>query len=95
MAFFVECCPLLFDNEYKQKIRDFWLWWKTEKHKYTDIGMWWDMGKIGIKDLSREYSTIKSLEQKIELEDLEFEIDTIKDDFSQSERLNELKLKYD
>ena len=86
---------LLFDNEYKQKIRDFWLWWKTEKHKYTDIGMWWDMGKIGIKDLSREYSAIKSLEQKIELEDLEFEIDTIKDDFSQSERLNELKLKYD
>ena len=86
---------LLFDNEYKDKIRNFWAWWKNEKHKYTDIGMWWDMGKVGIKDLSRDYSTVKSLVEKSELEDLEFEIDSIKDDFSQNERLSELKLKYD
>ena len=86
---------LLFDNEYKDKIRHFWAWWKNQKHKYTDIGMWWDMGKVGIKDLSRDYSIVKSIVQKSELEDLEFEINSIKDDFTQNERLHELKSQYD
>ena len=86
---------LLFDIEYKQEVRDFWNSWKREKHKYTDIGMWWDIGKLKVKELSQQYSVIKSLEQKAELEDIEFEINLIKDDLHQTAKLKQLKLEYD
>ena len=86
---------ILFDHEYKQKVKDFWNSWRNKKQRYPNIGMWWDVGKIGIKELSLQYSTVKSIEQKAELEDVEIEINHLRNTSPHSERLKELNLKYD
>ena len=53
----------IIDTEYKEKLRTLWAGWQTEKDNFSNIGSWWDIGKIKIKQLSKEYAQHKSLKK--------------------------------
>ena len=47
---------LLKDQQYVERVKEYWKIWKTKKGEYFSILDWWDKGKAQIKTITREYS---------------------------------------
>ena len=55
---------VLQDVEYILLIKNFWNYWQNRYEVYSSPILWWEMGKVRIKDLSKEYSSCKAQKGK-------------------------------
>ena len=81
-------------TEFRQQFEEMWGEWRMSKPQYNDITKWWDIGKRKIKNLAKDFSFEKSLNRKVEIEELESEITCLQNSKTDSERLLNLKKKH-
>ena len=85
----------IIDTEYKEKLRTLWAGWQTKKDNFSNLGSWWDIGKIKIKQLSKEYAQHKSLKKNELFKNIQLEIEELQDDPLQLNRIDALKAEYE
>ena len=48
---------LLQDEVFCEIVNNYWLTWRNEKSRFNTIQLWWDIGKLKIKDLTKQYTS--------------------------------------
>ncbi|CAB3997114.1 Hypothetical predicted protein [Paramuricea clavata] len=62
---------LLKDDNYKQKIQEFWQAWQLEQGTFPSLAVWWDAGKKRIRALTRRYSQQLARARRARIKSLE------------------------
>ncbi len=62
---------LLKNDDYVERIRDFWTEWQREKDSFPSLAVWWDAGKNRIKAMTRSYSSRKARARRSRIKSLE------------------------
>ena len=53
---------LLSDALFRNKINDFWKWWRTKKTQLPSLCQWWEVGKRKFKHIAVQYGSVKKRE---------------------------------
>ena len=77
--------------EYKEELTNMWQNWQERKYDYLDITQWWDLGKINIKELSRNFAIEQSILNRSKIDELEIEITHLSNSNSDNNKLEMLK----
>ena len=85
----------ILEDDYKEGITNLWREWQNRKQEFTDVKKWWDIGKSRIKNYTIGFSNEISHRNKNNLQDLEYEINLLKQNDPNNKELNDLQKQYD
>ena len=84
----------ILENDYKEGLMNLWRDWQNKKQDY-DIRKWWDIGKNKIKNFTIGFSNEINYKNKSNLNELEYEINLLKQSDPGNTQLNDLQKQYD
>ena len=85
----------ILEDEYKEGLTNLWREWQNRKQEFTDVKRWWDIGKSRIKNYTIGFSNEITYRNKSNLQDLEYEINLLKQNDPNNNELNDLQKQYD